>query len=56
MKTRSYWCVSLSQAKKEAFLPGEVFFVLTCPLMGDALIYLISLSSHYNIKKIKIFS
>ncbi|MFH1950057.1 MAG: hypothetical protein ABIL06_00415, partial [Pseudomonadota bacterium] len=34
-QTRPYWCWGSSQAKKELFLEGEVFFLLTRPLMGD---------------------
>ena len=35
VKTRPCWCVCLSQGKKRPFSQGEVFFLLTRPLMGD---------------------
>jgi len=28
-----------AKQKKVAFLPGEVFFPLTCPLMGDRFVF-----------------
>ena len=34
-QTRPCWCWGSSQQKKEFLFNGEVFFLLTRPLMGD---------------------
>jgi len=40
---------AVAKQKRKIFLPGEVFFSLTCPLMGDPILFNLSVFLFFSV-------
>jgi len=46
----------VAKQKRKIFLPGEVFFFLTCPLMGDPLMVSWNFKHIVNLNRIRLYN